>query len=428
MTRPNATQSSASRTRRLDHHMETTAAASGPVADLDASLHATRLDDPASPSKQQQHDPAPTMPRSPQPTLEEVRSRLLRRPMEPSLAMSRETSEHVVRLLKERGRGEEVRLSVLAGVKRAVHRIMGDREAQDVFVALVYACRERFDELQGIVQAVVASNDNGFHTRVAEQDDRAGALEQLCVAVRPYPSLYIPLVVWLLREHLLEQCDGILLAIHCFATMDYKDYSILIRIAIFNIDEMLSSAFGSRLLEECFFCAKGDELCALEEIILSRTSEFAKGLYSNYFLQRVLEDSYPPLSGDVVERVAADVASLAADRFGSCVVETCFLRTRSPAAALQRVLAAFLGLRDDQLAELVRGGYSSHVVRKLLATGKDRFTEETLALARRIKRLPAAVREEVHARQVMEVVESLLPYRSACTTHDDASKYLRSCM
>ncbi|KAL6645469.1 hypothetical protein ACP70R_017077 [Stipagrostis hirtigluma subsp. patula] len=84
------------------------------------------------------------------------------------LAMSDETSEHVARLLDERD--EEVRLSVLAGVKR---RIMGDREAQDVFVALVYACWEQFDELQGIVvQAVVASNDNGFHRRVAKQDHR----------------------------------------------------------------------------------------------------------------------------------------------------------------------------------------------------------------------------------------------------------------
>ncbi|KAL6649381.1 hypothetical protein ACP70R_013605 [Stipagrostis hirtigluma subsp. patula] len=256
----------------------------------------------------------------------------------------------------------------------------------------------------------------------------AGALEQLCLAVRPYPSLFVPLVGWLLREQLLEQCNGMRLAIHCFATTDYKDYSILIRIAIFNIDEMLSSAFGSRLLTECFFNARHDELCALEEIILSSTSEFAKGQYSNYFLQRVLERSYPPLNGDVVERVAADVASLAADRFGSCVVETCILRTRSPAAALQRVLAAFLGLRDGQLAELVRGGYSSHVVRKLLATGKDRFTEETMTLARRIEKLPAAVREEVHARQVMEVVKSLLPCRSARTTHDDACKYLPSCL
>jgi hypothetical protein len=54
----------------------------------------------------------------------------------------------------------------------------------------------------------------------------------------------------------------------------------IIRLAMTNMDTMLSSEFGSRLLAKCFEKTRGGEdHCALEEVILSRTSEIAKGRY-----------------------------------------------------------------------------------------------------------------------------------------------------
>ncbi|XP_062208839.1 uncharacterized protein LOC133910462 [Phragmites australis] len=338
------------------------------------------------------------------PTLEEVRSRLLRRPMEPELVMFPETAGHVVRLLMEGG--EEVRLSVLAGVKRTVRSVIGCGEGHAVFLALLRACEGRLDELQGIVQAVCKGT--GFLMHVVKYNHGVTALEELIRAVALHQQLCLPLIVWLLRERLMEHSKGAELLHHCFTTMPYENCSIMIRFAIINIDEMLSSASGSRCLAECFRNAQKDELRLLEEIILSRTSEIARGEYSNYFLQGALECGSELLTDRIAERVAEDVASLSADQFGSYVVEACFLRTLSLAPA-QRVLAAFLGLRNDQLAELVQGGYSNYVVHKLLATGKDYFPEQTTALARRIEKLPAAVQREMHAQRVMRVVKKLFP-------------------
>ncbi|TVU48089.1 hypothetical protein EJB05_07712, partial [Eragrostis curvula] len=125
-------------------------------------------------------------------------------------------------------------------------------------------------------------------------------------------------------------------------------------------------------------------------------------------MQKVLECGSEALKERVAERVAADVASLSVDKYGSYVVEACFQLTCS-LTPMRRVLAAFIALSDEQLAELVQGVYSNYVVHKLLATGKKYFKEETLKLARRIEELPAEVQREMHAQRVMQVVKKQFP-------------------
>ncbi|KAL6649386.1 hypothetical protein ACP70R_013610 [Stipagrostis hirtigluma subsp. patula] len=343
------------------------------------------------------------------PTLEDVRSLLLRGAMEPRHVMSPAIARHVVRLLQEGG--EEVRLSVLATVKRAVHSVMGSSEGHAVFLALLRACEVRLGELHGIVQAV--RNGTGFLAHVAKYDHGVTCLKRLIMAVAPYPQLCGPLIVWLLGEHLMDHCKGAELLRHCFITVPYQNCSIIIQFAIFNLYEVLKSAPGSRSLAECFDNARDGELHVLEQIVLRYTSAIARGRYSNYFLQRVLERGSEALRAGVVERVAADVVNLAADQYGSYVVEACFLRPGSP-GPLHRVLAAFLDLGGDELSEVVRGRYSNYVVHKLLATGKDRSPKQALALARRIERLPAAMLSEMYSQQVMKVVKKLFPRMPRC--------------
>jgi len=104
---------------------------------------------------------------------------------------------------------------------------------------------------------------------------------------------------------------------------------------------------------------------------LTKKNMYALGrACSNYFLQRVIECGGERLQVAIAERVAADVVSLSSDQFGSYVVESCFLQMRS-LAPLQVVLTAFLALGDDDLAGLVRGGFSNYVVSKLLVVAKD---------------------------------------------------------
>ncbi|KAL6649380.1 hypothetical protein ACP70R_013604 [Stipagrostis hirtigluma subsp. patula] len=318
-----------------------------------------------------------------------------------------EKSEQAIRLLAEGG--DEVRLHVLAAVKRDVHRVMGSREAHIVFLKLLRACEWRFDELQGIVEA--ACNGKGLLMHVAQQDHGETVLKELIRVVAPYPLLCAALIGCLMREGLMEHHKGAEVLRHCFTAMDYKDCSIIIRFAILACNDMLSSASGCRCMVECFKYARNGELRALEEIILSQTSLIAKGAYSNYVLQQVLEYGSEQLKELIVRCVAEDIVGLSLNQSGSFVVEACFLRTGS-LPMLQRVLAAFLRLPDDQLAELVKGGYSNYVVHKLLTAAKDDFPNQTLALARRIEKLPAAIRREIHAKRVMNVVEMLLTKKS----------------
>ncbi|CAN6301954.1 unnamed protein product [Urochloa humidicola] len=336
-------------------------------------------------------------------TLEQVRSNLLRRPMELDLLMSPQAAAYVARLLQEGD--DKVRRSALARVRGDVCGVAGSIEGQAVLLALVRACAGRPDELQDIVHAMYKSH--GFSMCVAKHNHGLGKLlKELTRNLAPYPQMLVQFICWLLREHLMEQYQGAELLQYCFTTMPYEDSKIIIQFATLNINQLLFTSFGSRCLAECLVYARDGELRDLENTILSRTMEIAMGQYSNYFLQRAIELGSELLQAAIAERVAADVVSLSLDRFGSYVVEACFLLARTP-APLQRLLAAFQGLRDETLAELVRGNYSNYVVSKLLDAGKQHFTQEARALARRMEKLPASVQREMHARRVMMVVNKL---------------------
>ncbi|KAF8776166.1 hypothetical protein HU200_003857 [Digitaria exilis] len=335
-------------------------------------------------------------------TLEQVRSRLRRRPLEMDLLAFPQTVAHVVHLLDE-GDDEQVRRSVLAGVRRDVRGVMESADGHAVLVALVRACAGRRDELHDIVKSLY--NGNCFLTKY--NHGLANLLKELVTALTPYPQLLVQFICWLLRERLMEQYKSAELLQCCFKTMSYEDSKVIIQFATMIIDELLFSSFGSRCLAECLLCARNVELYALERIILDRTIEIAMGQYSNYFLQRAIECGSEHLQVAIAERVAADVVNLSTHRFGSYVVEACFLLART-AVPLQRLLAAFLCLRGDELAELVRGSYSNYVVSKMLDAGKNHFPKETRALARLIDKLPASVHREMHARGVMMVVNKLI--------------------
>ncbi|KAL6645468.1 hypothetical protein ACP70R_017076 [Stipagrostis hirtigluma subsp. patula] len=290
--------------------------------------------------------------------------------MKPPPVTVAEKSVHAIRLLAEGG--DEVRLHVLAAVKRDVHRVMRSREAHIVFLELLRACEWRFDELQGIVEA--ACNGKGLLMHVVQQDHGETVLKELIRVVAPYPLLCAALIGRLMREGLMEHHKGAEVLRHCFTAMAYDNCSIIIRFAILAFNDMLSSASGCRCMVECFKYARNGELRALEEIILSQTSLIAKGAYSNYVLQGVLDCGSEQLKELIVRRVAEDIVSLSLNQSGSFVVEACFLRTGS-LPMLQRVLAAFLRLPGDQLAQLVKGGYSNYVVHKLLTAAKDALPE-----------------------------------------------------
>jgi pumilio RNA-binding family len=103
----------------------------------------------------------------PAPTLAQVRSRLLGRPMEPELLASPVASAHVARLLNDGD--EQVRRSVLATFKRDVRCFMeSSAQRQAVLLALVRACMWRDDELQDIVIAVY--HTNGFLSGVVQHN------------------------------------------------------------------------------------------------------------------------------------------------------------------------------------------------------------------------------------------------------------------
>ncbi|CAD6202461.1 unnamed protein product [Miscanthus lutarioriparius] len=344
----------------------------------------------------------------PAPTLAQVRSRLLRRPMEPELLASPVASAHVARLLNDGD--EQVRRSVLATFKRDVRCFMeSSAQKQAVLLALVRACMWRDDELQDIVIAVY--HTNGFLSGVVQHNHGLAALKELIrAAVLAHNQLLRPIVEWLLREPLFYKCPELLE--HCFITMPYEYIKILIRFAIVHYAELLSSSSGSRCLSQCFVYARDKEVEPLERIILDYTAVLATGQYGNYFLQRVIECGGERLQVAIAERVAADVVSLSSDQFGSYVVESCFLQMRS-LAPLQVVLTAFLALGDDDLAGLVRGGFSNYVVSKLLVVANNHMPAQARELARRIEKLPTAVHREMHARGVMAVVRKLIHRQEA---------------
>jgi hypothetical protein len=63
------------------------------------------------------------------------------------------------------------------------------------------------------------------------------------------------------------------------------------------MDTMLSSEFGSRLLAKCFEKTRGGEdHCALEEAVLGRASEIAKGRYRYHESTTRYVHPFPPNS------------------------------------------------------------------------------------------------------------------------------------
>ncbi|PUZ42413.1 hypothetical protein GQ55_9G580300 [Panicum hallii var. hallii] len=79
---------------------------------------------------------------------------------------------------------------------------------------------------------------------------------------------------------------------------------------------------------ECFVASRSPENQEFEELIVSHTVHFAKGKYSNYFLQEVLERGSDQLQENITGRVlTGNLVILSLDKHGSHVVRACFLRT-----------------------------------------------------------------------------------------------------
>lgn len=144
---------------------------------------------------------------------------------------------------------------------------------------------------------------------------------------------------------------------------------ILIKFACYHANKMLLASSGSRCLVECFMNARGEELEHLEQLILANATMIAKGHYSNYFMQKVLEHGSEALKRELVALLMADVVSLSRQQFGSYVVEACFLKGSSDLKRI--VISTFVSLTNDQLADVVQCGYGNYVIQKLVEACKD---------------------------------------------------------
>uniref|UniRef100_A0A0E0K9Z2 PUM-HD domain-containing protein n=1 Tax=Oryza punctata TaxID=4537 RepID=A0A0E0K9Z2_ORYPU len=348
-------------------------------------------------------------------TPEEIRSDMLRGTMPLQLVFFQESAAHVIRLLDEGV--DQYRLSALAAIKRDVHRVMEDKEGCQVFMALVRACAEHKDEIHAIIAAAAAANAppvdcNGKPKttqllRVTRQDYGEASLRALILAAARFPDLCKLLTDCLVCERVMDHPKGDRLLNDCFRAMNYEDSKILIKFACYHANKMLLASSGSRCLVECFMNARDEELEHLEQLILANATMIAKGHYSNYFMQKVLEHGGEALKRELVVLLMADVVSLSRQQFGSYVVEACFLKGSSELKHL--VISTFVSLSNDQLADVVQCGYGNYVIQKLVDTCKDEFPEETILLARRIERLPGDVLDRMSAKQVMKVVRRLFP-------------------
>ncbi|XP_034576810.2 uncharacterized protein [Setaria viridis] len=342
-------------------------------------------------------------------TLEEDRALCRVSQLVPGDVGSAGLSACIVRLLKEGC--DMVRASVFDGVIGALHFVMGNREWSVVFIELLLA--RRFDELQAIVH--VACEGEGFLKSIANKGYGVRSLKKLFEAVRLHAGLRQHLINCLLNEglDLFQHRNGPDLLGSIFAMFAWEDSSIVIRHALNNSTGVLWSKFGPKSMVRCFTAARNPELQDLEKIILSHTVELAKGKFSTYFLQKVLKHGGDLLKESITERVIEHLVSLSLDKYGSHVVRACFSQMGSRRLTLlQRVFTEFRGLSDGQLARLVQNWFASLVVSDLLKAGKCESPEETVALARRIQKLPAAGLEQVDqtapVRIVMEAVREVL--------------------
>ncbi|WVZ55803.1 hypothetical protein U9M48_006418 [Paspalum notatum var. saurae] len=214
-------------------------------------------------------------------TLEEpevVRARLLRGPMEGEpgdrgaravVAMFANSTAQVVQLLAKGD--EEVRLRVLARVKRVVDKVLGRSDCHPVFLALLRACEGRFDELGGILDSA-ARISKVFLVEVLTLGHGEEILKEFIRVVAPNPNLRETLITNLLCGGLLYDTKGAALLRHCFPMLPYDIKSTIFQFAISKIDEVLSFDGGRMCLLECLANATNGELRALENTILRYTS------------------------------------------------------------------------------------------------------------------------------------------------------------
>ncbi|CAN6307689.1 unnamed protein product [Urochloa humidicola] len=267
----------------------------------------------------------------------EVRSLLVQGQMVQALVMSAESSPHVVQLLAE---GDaRVRQGVLAGIRSVVHNVMKHSVGgHDVFLELLRACNGKPDDLKVLIDNVC----NGKGKLMAAFHENLGriALEELIrmMASNSNRPLCERLIRGLLvKERLLQASSGHVVLRHCFATLPYEECSLIIKHALETIDEVLFSPFGWSSLAVCFENAKGDDLKKLEEMVLTLTSEIAKGKWSTYLLLNLLVSGSEHLKARIVHCVAADILDLAMDEDGCYVVQACILASTE---TLWRVLDA----------------------------------------------------------------------------------------
>ncbi|CAN6321101.1 unnamed protein product [Urochloa humidicola] len=326
-------------------------------------------------------------------TLEEVRDFLLVNQLVPQVVGLAVSPEFVVQLLKEGS--DAVRGNVFNGVLGALRFVMEDSEWSGVFIELL---REgRLPELRAILHVV--RNDKVFLLKVANAGCGMTVLVSLVEAVNLHPQLRRRLIDRLLYEGLFHHRRSQDLLRSIFSTFPYEDSSIVIQRAIDTFRGVLATMSGSLSMAECFVFAKNDERRDLKEIILGHTVEIAKGKFSNFFLQRVLECGSYPLKSSITHCVLDNLVSLSMDRYGVFVVRACFVQTGSARLPLlQRVLTEFQCLPDRQFARLVEDPCANHVVSRLLMEGRrvrrGQFSipirDATTDLAWRIEMLQAA--------------------------------------
>ncbi|TVU48096.1 hypothetical protein EJB05_07719, partial [Eragrostis curvula] len=157
--------------------------------------------------------------------LEEVREYLLRAPMDPSFATSFE-SKYVVLLLEEGDK--RVRESVCKGVKRAIHRIMKSKEGQAVFIALLQACKDSVDALQGMIK--VSCNGKGYLMEAASNHYGENALKELVNVVAPHEELCGLIVDSLLAEGVMQHPASPGLIHHCFSAIPYRFCKVCVKV------------------------------------------------------------------------------------------------------------------------------------------------------------------------------------------------------
>ncbi|XP_051183940.1 uncharacterized protein [Lolium perenne] len=286
---------------------------------------------------------------------------------------------------------------------------MDSREGHEVLVALLRACAGRHAEVHALVHAALGRQRHAL-LRLTNHGYWETCLKELMTAAAPYHNLCAALVHRFLSEGVMEHANGDQLLRHCFATMPYQHTMVLVEHALINMGDMLESVSGSKCLVECYAAARGEQLRAFQETLLTHAHIIAMGEHSNYFMQHALEHGDVETRRRLLDRLLGDgggLVELALDCYGSYVAEACFQRTGMPC----RVLAALLRLHDTQLAWLVRGKYSNYVVHKLLDFCKHTFPVETMNLAWRIEALPRHVTDDMYARKVMRVIKNLFPPR-----------------